>query len=80
MTKEPLKRRVEAIESELATRIRRDFYSDLDAVLRGEVPPDQAPVILERVRARIDPADRWGWLLLELGEMGVEEQGEPAES
>ncbi|NLF02993.1 MAG: hypothetical protein GX601_18675 [Anaerolineales bacterium] len=75
MSRSPLRRRVESIETELATRIRRDFYGDLDAVLRGEVPPDQAPVILERVRARLDLADRWGWLLLELAEMGDEEQG-----
>ena len=75
MTKLPLKQRVETIKAELATRIRRDFYGDLDAVLRGEVPPNQAPVILERVRARLDLADRWGWLLLELAEMGDEEQG-----
>ena len=80
MTKSPLKRRVENIEAALATRIRRDFYGELGAVLRGEAPPDQARVILERVRAQIDPADRWGCLLLELAEMGDEEQGEPAES
>lgn len=79
MSKSPLERRVETIEAELAKRIRRDFYGDLDAVLRREVPPDQARAILERVRARLNPADRWGWLLLELAEMGVEEQGEPTE-